>query len=279
MDAVLMDMNEYVRSGEGANGESYFHRSDPRIMVKLCLNSTPREQVEHELEQARRVCSAGISTPEPGELITDGKGRYGIRFERIAGKKSISRAVADEPGKVEEYARLFAGMCRELHEVHLDTDKFVNVKDSYLQMLEESPYFTPEEKDKIRKFIMEVPDTDTAIHGDLQYSNAIIAGDRKYFIDLGDFAYGDPLFDLGMVLVCCKYSDPQFILETFHLDMKTAGEFWLWFVKGYFGEDADPDEVERMLKPYAGLKTLIIERNSKMYFPNFHAVLNDTILA
>ena len=278
MEAILIDLNEYVHSGEGANGESLFHRTDPKVMVKLCNPSIPREQVEQELAQARKVFSAGISTPEPGELITDGKGRFGIRFERIVGKKSISRSVSDEPEKVEEYARLFAGMCRELHSIHLAPGEFVNVKDTCLEMLAQNPFFTNDEKVRIERFILDAPDADNALHGDLQYSNAIIAGDRRYFIDLGDFSQGNPLFDLGMVLVCCKYSDPEFILNTFHLDMKTAGAFWHWFVKGYWGDDADPDEYEAMLKPYSGLKTLMIERNAGVRFPNFHSILEDTIL-
>ena len=40
-------------------------------------------------------------------------------------------------------------------------------------------------------------------------------------------------------------------------------------------EDADPDEWDRTLRPYAGLKVLIIERNCGTYFPQFHALFNE----
>lgn len=125
----------------------------------------------------------------------------------------------------------------------------------------------------VERFIKSAPDGDTAIHGDLQYSNAIMSDSGEYFIDLGDFCCGHPYFDLGMVLLCCVYDDDAFIRETFHMEPETAREFWKYFVKGYFGEDADPDETEKILRPYAGLKVLIIERNAGMYFPNFHALL------
>ena len=41
--------------------------------------------------------------------------------------------------------------------------------------------------------IWEEPDEDTAVHGDLQYSNAIFTEDKRYFIDLGDFCCGNRL--------------------------------------------------------------------------------------
>lgn len=278
MEAILIDLSDYVHAGEGANGESLNHRSNPDIMIKLYNASAPRSMAESELIQAKKVFDAGIPTPKPGELITDGNGRFGIRFQRIADKKSFARATADNPEKVEEYARTFAGMCRDLHSVHLPAGEFPDIKSVNLGMLEANPFFTHGEKDRIARFIQDVPDADTAIHGDLQYGNAIMAGGRNYFIDLGDFACGNPLFDLGMVLICCKYSAPEFISEAFHLDMETAGKFWHWFAKGYWGDDTDPDEIECMLRPYAGLKTLLIERNAGVFFSNFHAIANETIL-
>ena len=35
MDPILINLNDYVPAGEGANGESYNHRTDEGIMLKL----------------------------------------------------------------------------------------------------------------------------------------------------------------------------------------------------------------------------------------------------
>lgn len=274
MEAILIDLQDYVYAGEGANGASYNHRTDSSVMMKLYNASSPYQNVENELVFARKVYDAGIPSPRPGDFVTDGKGRYGIRFERIVGKKSFSRAVGDDPSRVEEYARRFAKMCLRLHSTHLDTAGFRRRKDVDLALLADNPYFSEEEKVKIRAFIDSVPETDTAIHGDLQFSNAIMSEQGEFFIDLGDFAYGHPYFDLGMVLLCCCYDDDEFIRTTFHMEPAIAREFWKYFVKGYFGEDADPAEVESMLRPFAGLKVLIIERDAGIYFPRFHALLD-----
>lgn len=163
--------------------------------------------------------------------------------------------------------------------MHMDKGQFSDVKVIDKGLLAASPFFSEREKEKISAFIDSAPDCDAPCHGDLQFSNAVIAADgSEYFIDLGDFAYGHPYFDLGMVLLTCVYDDEAFIRETFHMSKATALEFWKYFVKGYFGEDASPDEIERILRPYAGLKVLIIERNAGVPFPQFHNLL-DGILA
>ena len=277
MEPVKIDLAEFVHSGEGANGESFFHRTDPSIMLKLYNASAPSEIVVNELELSHKVYEAGLPVPRPGDLVTDGI-RTGIRFQRIPGKISFSRAVGDHPEKVEEYARRFAALCLRLHSVHLDKNRFDDVKDVDRKLLAQSPFFTPEEKAKVAAFIDSAPEGDSPLHGDLQFSNAVMDADgNEFFIDLGDFACGHPYFDLGMMEICCLYSDESFIKETFHMDKDTSSAFWKYFVKGYFGEDADIDSVTRMLRPYAGLKTLMIERNSGVAFPHFHALLDDIL--
>ena len=158
-------------------------------------------------------------------------GRFGIRFRRIPGKKSYARACGDDPSLVPVYASEFAMMCRRLHAVHVPASEFESVKVRYLRILAESPYFTPSEKEKVRKFIISAPDTDTAIHGDLQFGNAIFSGEERYFIDLGDFCYGHPYFDLGMLYLCCKLSSEDYNRGTFHMDNATASLFWDCFVQ------------------------------------------------
>ena len=274
MEAQTIDMNDFVYAGEGANGISYNHRSDPDTMLKMYNENAPLDIIVSELTLAQKVYDCGIPTPKPGTLVTDGK-RFGILFERIVDKVSFARAVGDDPSRIEELARRFARFCLLLHGTHLPEGLFPNVKDEYLRMLEDNPYFTQEEKVKVARFIREAPDGDSAIHGDLQFGNALMVGDKDYFIDLGDFNCGHPWFDLGMMCLCCNYDPEDFVQEAFHMTCAQAREFWKYFVKEYFGEDSDVEEVTRKLTPYAGLKVLIIERNAGTYFPAFHALLDD----
>jgi len=279
MEAKLISLDDYVRTGEGANGASYNHKSDPNIMMKMYFRNF--EAAALELEVAKKVYEMGIPTPEPGDLVTDGK-QMGIRFRRIEGKKSYSRACGDNPERAEEYGREFAQMCKKLHSVHVDTTRFENVKDRLYKMLDANPDFTPEQKQKIRAFIQAAPDTDTAIHGDLQFGNGIFTEDANgkrtsYFIDLGDFCYGYPMFDIGMVYLCCCLNDESWTQEVNHMSNATAARFWDGFAAEYFGPDANMEEVMKEVKIYAGLKTLIIERDTHCPMPQFRAMLEGTI--
>ena len=168
-------------------------------------------------------------------------------------------------------------MCKQLHATHVDTTQFENVKDRYYRLLEENPFFTTAEKDKLTRFIADTPDENTAVHGDLQYSNAIFVGDKRYFIDLGDFCWGNHLFDIGQVYLCCYLSGEDFISETFHMPKSLAMKFWDCFAPVYFGEGIPLKEIEELVSPYAGLKTLIIERDSKRPMPEFRAALKSIL--
>ena len=276
MEAIRISLDDYVLSGGGFNGESYDHKTDPSIMLKLYFPGKIQQPLD-EMMLARKVYDMGIPTPEPGEYVVTEDGRYGIRFRRILGKKSYSRATGDDPENVARYAGEFAGMCLQLHSTHVDTSLFENVKDRYYRLLEQNPFFTPAEKDKLARFIADTPDEDTAIHGDLQFSNAIFTGDDRYFIDLGDFCYGNHLFDVAMVYLCCYLSGEDFISETFHMPKSLAKRFWDIFAKVYFGEDRPLKEIEEEIRPYAGLKTLIIERDCNCPMPEFRAALSSIL--
>jgi len=278
MEPKLINLDDYVRTGEGANGASYNHKTDPTVMMKLYFRNF--EAAEKELELAQKVYKIGIPTPEPGDLVTDGK-QVGIRFRRMEGKRSYSRACGDEPERTEEYAREFAQLCKKLHATHVDTTMFESVKDRFYKMLEDNPDFTPEQKQKIHDFIAAAPDADTALHGDLQFGNGIFVekdGVRKqYFIDLGDFSYGYFMFDLGMVYLCCCLNDEQWTMEVNHMSNATARRFWDAFAREYFGPDADLEQIEKEVKIYAGIKTLMVERDTHCPMPQFRAMLEGTV--
>ena len=276
MEPLKISLSDYILSGGGANGESYDHKTDPTVMLKLYFPGKIQQPLD-EMNLARKVYGMGIPTPEPGEYVVTEDGRYGIRFKRILGKKSYSRATADEPEKLPQFAAEFAEMCKQLHATHVDTTQFENVKDRYYRLLAENPFFTTTEKDKLGSFIADTPDEDTAIHGDLQYSNAIFVGNQRYFIDLGDFCWGNHLFDVGMVYICCCLSDEDFIRETFHMPKSLAIRFWESFAPAYFGKDIPLKEIEALICPYAGLKTLIVERDTGRPMPEFRDALRSVL--
>jgi len=275
LKAIPVDMADYEQSGEGANGTSYNHRTDPAVMMKLYHPGKVQQPLD-EMLVARKVYAMGIPTPAPGDYVTDGT-RFGIRFRRILGKQSYARAVGDHPDQVARYAGEFAEMCLSLHRTRVDTSAFECVKDRYARELKANPFFSSAEKDRLLRFILDAPDTDTALHGDLQFGNAIFVDEERYFIDLGDFSYGFPLFDIGMVYSTAYLSDPDFVREAFHMEPATAVRFWQAFAPVYFGTDRPLRDIEEEVRPFAGLKTIIIERDLGAPMPSFRAALRPVL--
>ena len=277
MDAIRINLDDYILCGGGANGESYLKKDDPSVLLKLYFPGKVQQPLD-ELQISRKVFQTGIPVPEPGRYVVTQDDRYGILFKRIHGKVSYAKAAGNNPEMVHQYAAEFAQMCRNLHSTKVDTSSFQSVKDRYLGILSQSVFYTQAQKDRIAAFIKEAPDSDTAIHGDLQFGNAIFTDKDRYFIDLGDFCYGHPFFDLGMVLLTCKLGSESFTKDVFHMDNKTAGQFWEGFAAEYFGADVPLRDIEKELLPYAGLKTLLIERDTGLSKPEFRSVLEQTVL-
>ena len=276
MDAIKISLNDYTLSGGGFNGESYTHKTDPTVLLKLYLPGKIRQPLD-ELLMSRKAFEMGIPTPEPGEYVVTEDGRYGIRFRRVRDKISYARAVGNHPEDVARYAEEFAVLCRQLHATHVNTDDFDCVKDRLAAQLAENPFFTKVEKDRLLRFIQDAPDVDTALHGDLQFGNIIFAGDKRYFIDLGDFCYGYPLFDIGMVYSTAFLSSPEFVREAFHMEAATAVRFWQAFAPVYFGTDRPLKDIEAEVRPFAGLKTIIIERDMNCPMPVFREALSSIL--
>ncbi len=56
-----------------------------------------------------------------------------------------------------------------------------------------------------------------------------------------------------------------------------AIEFWRNFAPAYFGADRPLKDIEEEIMPYAGLKTLIIERDTGGPMPVFRAALKSIL--
>lgn len=293
MDAKLINLDDYRQSGEGANGASYDCISDPDMMVKMYNVGYPVQPIFDELEVARKVYELGVPSPEPGEIVTDGT-RLGIRFRRIAGKRSFSRMLADEPERTEEFSRELARICKSLHSFECPEGVFPDAKQQFRHMLEEITCFTPEEKAFLSGLLDGMPDGTTALHGDMHFGNVITtlpkgaplsAPHGTYFIDLGYFAQGHPIIDLGMMANICFYSTEEFVMHDMHIGKAQAMQVYDWFLDEYFfsddrvaekwfGPGQTIDSIKDKLSGAYCIKAILITYNLGFKLPEFQDVLD-----
>ena len=255
-----INIDDYKLSGGGKLGESYNHKTDPDILLKL-YSKELEELGLNEYDRACKVHELGIPCPTPGEQVRTQDGRLGILYKRALGKKSYARAMSEHPEMLKQYAAEFAQMCKKLHSTVPPKGLFNTAKEQYKKEILLNPYLNEQEKEGVKRFIDMLPDADTAVHGDLHYGNVIFTPDgKKYFIDLSDFCTGTPLFDIGILFIQACLVPEEMELELYHITTETSKAFWKAFIPEYFGPDAKQEEVEAMVHPYAILRILEVER-------------------
>ena len=74
---------------------------------------------------------------------------------------------------------------------------FTSHADYYRRLIKESSFYSKKLKSRLQSYVDELESATTCLHGDLTISNIVSAAGKDYWIDLGDFGYGDPYLDLG----------------------------------------------------------------------------------
>ena len=231
-----INQNDYVQTGEGGTSLTYTHKTRPTI-AKLFNLVNEAELAEKEFLTARAVFEMGIPTPEPLQLITDGE-RRGVEYELIKNKRSFTRIISQEPERLEEISLAFARMARKLHDTKADTSRFTSIKERLHRFYQEkSDLVTEEYKERALNFIDKSPDAETCLHGDLHIGNVITDGRRDLWIDLGQFSYGEPEWDLGWMWTICNQMDGKRSDFILHVTPETLKAHWNIFIAAYLGTD------------------------------------------
>ncbi|MDO5446351.1 MAG: phosphotransferase [Prevotellaceae bacterium] len=253
-----LDMSMYKEFGGSFLSKS-FNSNDGDSMMKLYGPYVPERMVAQEKVIARAVMQFGIPTPLVGTIYRDGE-NMALDFERIEGKVSFSRMIANNPERLEEVTIRFAKMCKDLHTKPCDTAIFPNRKTTYRQAIVNCPYLNDEEKDKALAFIDAVPNVTTCLHGDCQLSNVITNGKEDLWIDLADFSYGSPMFDMGMWYFLSKLNSEERAFKVFNFGTEMLAKVWDVFVREYFGADTPEKaaEIEAEVQKFAAIHMIYL---------------------
>ena len=228
-----INLNEYVRTGEGGTAVSYTHKTK-NTLAKLYNPGFEADRAAAEFLTARTVFEMGIPTPEPYRLVTDGE-RFGAEYELIRNKRSFTRIISQEPERLEEISLAFARAARKLHAQRADTARLRSYKQVLIRFYREKNLVPEEFKRRALAFIDKTPEADTCLHGDLHIGNIITDGDRALWIDVGEFSYGLPEWDLSVLWTITHLMKADRADNLLHVTPETLTRHWDIFFPAYLG--------------------------------------------
>jgi uncharacterized protein (TIGR02172 family) len=253
-----IDLNDYVQTGEGGTALTYNHK-DGKTLAKLFMPSMAADNAVREFRINQVVYESGLPTPQPIRLITDGE-RFGAEYELISPKRSFTRIISQEPDQLMPLSERFARLTKRIHQTPADTTRLPDMRELVREWIDRLEQFPDELKRRFHRFIDTVPSTPTCLHGDLHIGNIITDGQRDLWIDVGDFAYGVPEWDLGMMYYSANFLSAARADSIFHLDNATLRAHWDAFAPVYYGTDSREvlDAEVRKLHPYIAAKLAFI---------------------
>lgn len=246
MNAKTIDLQQWEAFGGGGFGTSYYNKTDDSVILKLNKPSVSREAAYTEFLRSKAVYDMGIPSAEPYEFVTDGE-RFGMIVQRIRGKESFGKIIADNPGRLEELAGITADYAKALHAMPCDTTVFDSMARRTRDMIAASEKIPEDIKARLLGYIDDLDPATTCLHGDLNPCNIIIADGKVYWIDLGDFGYGDPLLDFCIMAHMSHLGPNPLIRHVFHMDRKSLTHFYESMGKQYFGARWEAPEIKERL--------------------------------
>ena len=242
-------------------GSSNYISPDRKWMVKTIISSHDNDLdvMKSEQKLSDAVYAMGIPTPENDGIIELEGNEYGIVYEFIEGKESLSRAISRDKSRMADCMKKFDELRKSIHETECDTENFESFEEKIRDRLTRVDLLSDEEKAVIIKLMEETPEKTTCLHGDFHPGNFITSPKGDFVIDLGNFSYGNPLYDWGHWWFM-SHALPGSIQETvFHTDRDTIIEYWNISLENAFNAKTDEEKAEKEneIRPYSILSAIL----------------------
>ena len=173
-------------------------------IIKVYREDIPIEDIEGELSRAKQAFVAGIPTAISFDIVDVGNS-IGVIFERMDGG-TLQSAMLSEPERFEELMEQYIAVLLAINSIPVSDETIPDAKELALDKLkyltEEKGLLTPQESERMKKFLCSLPDTGTYIHGDCQFKNIMLSGGEPMLIDMDTLSKGSPLFELGALYYC-----------------------------------------------------------------------------
>ena len=188
----------------GAGGVGTVYRLDGDTIIKVFREGTTYDEVRTEITMAKEAFVLGMPTPisfdvvkvEP--LTEGGEECFGLVYELLRAE-TLSKVIRNHPENMDTYARQYADLLRQLHEIEVPAGSNVpSALDREKEQVQHiARYFPQEDIDLMLRILDYIPQGNRLLHMDLQTKNAMIQDGELMLIDMGEVGYGHPLLDIG----------------------------------------------------------------------------------
>lgn len=229
--------------GKGACGECY--RIDDETIIKLYYGDAEPAFIEHEKALSKKAFVMGIPTAISYDIV-EANGRRGVVYELIK-SKTLGELIRADRSKLEEYAKMYADICKTVGSIHTDDPEIPSFKDINREDIPNITGITEEERNYLYRFLKLVPDSDTCIHGDLNINNIMVQDGECCLIDMGELSTGIAMFDISRILfsMICANSAPGTYNGFYKMQSEEVAELYARFFHYYFECDTIEEAIEK----------------------------------
>ena len=267
LDAVrCLSVDGLTQLGKGTLGVVYA-LGDDRV-VKVFQEGYDPAKIVEEYHNTKNAWEAKVPCPRVYELVRTGN-CLGIIMERLEPETMLAPVkAAAAAGNFKELGFLldeFVRRAKQIHGIRVGEGVLPDMKEHYRKVTEEalSGKLSQGRIVRIKEIIEEIPEGDTFVHGDLNFSNVIYGKDTEDFrlIDVGGAATGDPLLDIN-ILPALYYLGKinKLVYEIFSMDDVLLYRVCEGVCRRYYDALA-PEEYARMRRLYyrSGALRLLIK--------------------
>lgn len=181
----------------GVGGVGTVFRLNDDTIIKVFREGTTMDEVRKEITMSKEAFVMGMPTAISFDMVRVGS-QYGLVYELLHAQ-TLSACLKQSPERVDELARKYAGLFRQMHAIQVPADSCVPdaLEHERNQVMHIRRYFPQEKIDLLLQLLDTVPASNSLLHLDLQAKNAMIQNEELMLIDMGEVGYGHPILDLA----------------------------------------------------------------------------------
>lgn len=229
----------------GVGGVGIVYRLNEDTIIKVFRKGTSIEEVRGEITMSKEAFVMGMPTAISFDIVRVND-QYGLVYELLHAD-TLSACVRRQPEHVDEFAKQYAGLFRQLHSIEVPIDS--SVPDAMQRVKQQVQhirrYFPQENIDLLMQIVNSIPAGRRLLHMDLQTKNAMVQNGELMLIDMGEVGFGHPLLDLGnaysaMVLLVGDYD------SIIGMPRPLGNDLWNRAIDYYFaGQGLSPEVIEQ----------------------------------